>query len=79
MKEKYIKIGDTAFAQSVVVNKMELSAAADHYAREEINAPRAKFVLMDAADGATASVGDALMEADEGSTARVRDGEEAAM
>ena len=35
--------------------------------------------MMDATDGDTASVGEVLMEAAEGDTARVRDGEEAAM
>ena len=79
MKEKYIDIGDTDFAQSVVVKKMELSAAADHYTREEINALIEIFALMDDYDGATASVGEAFMKAAEGDTARVRDGEEAAM
>ena len=39
----------------------------------------AKFILMDDSDGAIDSVGEALMEATEGATARVRDGEEAAM
>ena len=34
LKEKDIKIGDTDFAWSVVVKKMELSASADHYTRE---------------------------------------------
>ena len=33
LKEKDIKIGDTDFARSVVVKKMYLSAAADHYTR----------------------------------------------
>ena len=79
MKEKYINIGDTAFARNVVVKKMEFSAAVDHYTREERNAPREKFALMNAADGATASVGEALVEAAEGATSRVGDGEEAAM
>ena len=58
MKEKDIKIGDTAFSRSVVVKKMELSAAGDHYTREERNTLRAKFACMDAADGATSSVGE---------------------
>ena len=37
MKGKYLKIGDTTFAWSVVVKNMELSAAVDHYTKEEIN------------------------------------------
>ena len=57
MKENYIKIEDTAFPRSVVMNKMVLSAAADHYTREEINALMEKLSLIDADDGATASVG----------------------
>ena len=56
----YIKIWDTAFDQSVVVNKMKLSASVDHCTRDEINALREKFALMDAADGSTASVAEAL-------------------
>ena len=61
------------------MNNMELSAAVDHYTREEINALRKKFTFMDAADGATASAGEALTEAAEGATARVGDAEEAAI
>ena len=61
MQEKDIKIGGTAFARSVVVKKMESSDAEDHYTREERNSPREKFVLMDAYDGDTAIVGEALM------------------
>ena len=79
MKEKDIKIGDTAFAQSVVVKKMELSSDADRYTREERNSLRENSKLMDADDGATASFGEALMEVSEGAIARVGDGEEAAM
>ena len=79
MKENYIKIEDTAFPRSVIMNKMVLSAAADHYTREEINALMEKLSLIDADDGATASVGESLMETAEGATARVRYGEEAAM
>ena len=56
-----------------------MSAAADHYTREEINALMEKLSLIDADDGATASVGESLMETAEGATVRVRYGEEAAM
>ena len=79
MKEKDIKIGDTDFDRSVVVKNMELSAAVDNYTREERNAIREKFALVDAADGDTASVGEALMGAAEGATARIGDGKEAVM
>ena len=79
LEKKDINIGDNAFARSAVVKKMEFSAAVDHYTREERNALREMFELMDAADGATASVGEALMEAAEGATSRVGDGEEAVM
>ena len=61
------------------MKKTEISADADHYTREERNELRAKFALVDAADRATSSVGEALMKADEGATARVGDVEEAAM
>ena len=61
LKEKYIKIGDTAFARSVIVKKMELSNTADHYTREERNTLREKVALMDAAYLDTASVREALM------------------
>ena len=40
---------------------------------------REKFALVDAADRATAIVGEALMGAAEGATARIGDGEEAVM
>ena len=55
LKEKYINIGDTAFDQSVVVKNMELSAAADHYTRQERNELRENLSLMDSSDGATYS------------------------
>ena len=51
----------------------------DHYTREERNSLRKIFALVEDYDWDTASVGEALMEADEGATARVGDGEEAAM
>ena len=79
LERKNINIGDTSFAQSVVVKNMELIASADHYTRKEINALKEKFSLTDAADGATSSAGEALMEAAEGATSRVRDGEKATM
>ena len=61
------------------MKNMELSAAVDHYTREERKSLREIFALVEDYDWDTASVGESLMEADEGATARVGDGEEAAM
>ena len=55
---------------------MELSAAADNLSREEKNAMRARFALMNAAERCTmtASVGEALFNAAEAATADIGDG-----
>ena len=74
--KKNIKIGDTAFAQTLVVKKMKLRATADNLSREERDILRARFTLMDAAErgAATASVGEDLFNAAEAATADIGDG-----
>ena len=61
------------------MKKMELSADADHYTREEINSLREKFTLINAADKDIVSFRESLMESAEGATVRFGVGEESAM